>query len=116
MDQDPVASNPENYRVMFENDRVRVLEYRDGPGTKTTAHSHPDSVMITLSSFRRRLYSGGKEMEVELPAGVPRWVPAQTHSGENIGDTVTHSIFVELKEPGPGAAKSDAKALGPDPT
>ena len=99
MDQDPVVSNPENYRLVFENDRVRVLEYRDGPGTKTTEQGHPDSVMITLSGFRRRLYNGGKELEVELPAGAARRVPAQTHAGENIGDTLSHSFFIELKEP-----------------
>ena len=63
MDQDPVVSNPENYRLVFENDRVRVLEYRDDPGTKTTEHSHPDSVMITLTGFRRRLINAEKEME-----------------------------------------------------
>jgi hypothetical protein len=27
----------------------------------------------------------------------------QEHSGENIGGTPTHTVFVELKEPGPGS-------------
>jgi hypothetical protein len=35
MTADPVASNPEHYRVVYENDRVRVLEYRDQPGDRT---------------------------------------------------------------------------------
>ena len=26
---DPVATNPDNYKVVFENDRVRVLVYVD---------------------------------------------------------------------------------------
>ncbi|MBF4993229.1 cytoplasmic protein [Arthrobacter gandavensis] len=98
MTQDPVQSNPENYAVVFENDRVRVLEYSDGPGKKTVVHRHPDSVMITASSFRRRLTSGGQEREVELPAGMVQWLPAQEHVGENIGDTDTHVFFVELKD------------------
>ena len=29
MSLDPVETNPENYQVVFENDRVRVLEYHD---------------------------------------------------------------------------------------
>jgi beta-alanine degradation protein BauB len=111
---DPVITNPDLYRVVMENDRVRVLEYRDRPGERTTPHGHPDSVMVTLSSFRRRLVGGGREVDVELATGVTRWLAAQEHSGENIGDTATHVIFVELKEPrtDDDAGPSEAE-LGP---
>lgn len=94
---DPAVSNPESYEVIFENDRVRVLEYRDQPGHRTTPHAHPDSVMYTLSSFRRRLIAGDQEREVELAAGQAMWLSAQQHAGHNIGDTETHVLFVELK-------------------
>mgnify|MGYP003422267288 FL=1 len=95
---DPVATNPDHYRVVFENSRVRVLEYRDKPGDKTQPHVHPDSVMYTLSSFRRRLEANGQQVDVELEAGQIRWLDAQNHHGENIGDTDTCVIFVELKD------------------
>jgi hypothetical protein len=95
---DPAVSNPDLYRVIFENDRVRVLEYIDHPGESTTPHNHPDSVMITLSSFSRRLHSGDRQVDVDIPAHQVRWLDAQEHSGENIGDSQTHVIFVELKE------------------
>ena len=101
----------------MENERVRVLEYRDRPGDQTTPHGHPDSVMVTLSSFRRRLTGAGGEAEVELRAGTTRWIAAQEHAGENIGDTDSHAIFIELKEAldslpgGPHGAP-----LGPSPT
>ncbi|MFZ3453512.1 cytoplasmic protein [Arthrobacter sp. 7Tela_A1] len=98
MTQDPVQSNPENYAVVFENDRVRVLEYHDHPGTKTVIHRHPDSVMITASSFRRRLTMGDTQREADLPAGAVQWLPAQEHVGENTGETDTHVFFVELKD------------------
>ena len=52
---DPVETNPDLYSVVFENDRVRVLLYEDTPGTVSQPHQHPDSVMVTLSSFQRRL-------------------------------------------------------------
>jgi oxalate decarboxylase/phosphoglucose isomerase-like protein (cupin superfamily) len=97
MDLDPATTNPNHYSVIFENDRVRVLEYRDQPGDRTTPHGHPDSVMYTLSSFRRRLASGDTQREVDIEAGTVGWLPSQTHYGENIGDTPTHVIFVELK-------------------
>jgi hypothetical protein len=97
MDDDPARTNPELYKVVFENDRVRVLEYQDKPGDRTTPHRHPDSVMITLSGFQRRLTVGGHVVEVDKPAHEVGWLPAQTHVGENIGGTDTHVVFVELK-------------------
>jgi hypothetical protein len=112
MARDPVLTNPGLYRVVLENDRVRVLEYRDRPGDRTTPHRHPDSVMHTLSSFRRRLSSGGREVEVELQAGTTIWFAAQEHSGENIGETETHVIFIELKETGRSMPAQET-ALGP---
>lgn len=113
MTSNPVEINPELYQVVFENDRVRVLEYRDRPRDRTAPHRHPDTVMVTLSAFRRTIRSGGREVGVDLPAGAVRWVAAQEHSGENVGDTPTHSIFVELKENAPGRAEPGV-ALGPD--
>ena len=69
MEMDPTVTDPEAYRTIFENDRVRVLEYTDNPGYRTTGHRHPDSVMYTLSAFRRKVSSGGRDVEVELSAG-----------------------------------------------
>ncbi len=113
MSDDPTIVSPDLYRVVFDNDRVRVLEYRDRPGDRTGAHRHPDSVMVTLTSFRRRIGAGGREVEVDLPAGQVRWLDAQEHGGENIGDTPTHSIFVELKEPRPAGLSTPDGPLGP---
>ncbi|WP_433373483.1 cytoplasmic protein [Actinoplanes sp. CA-142083] len=98
---DPTEVSPELYQVAFENERVRVLKYRDKPGDHTRPHAHPDSVMVTLSSFRRRISSGERSVEVELGEGEIRWLDAQEHAGENIGDTETVSVFIELKEPAP---------------
>jgi beta-alanine degradation protein BauB len=107
---DPTHTDPDKYKVVFENERVRVLEYRDEPGARTSPHDHPDTVMVTLSSFRRRLVRGEDQRDVELEAGQVRWLDAQTHSGENIGETPSHVVFVELKEHPRGAT---AATLGP---
>ena len=108
---DPTTTDPDKYKVIFENEQVRVLEYRDEPGQRTSPHQHPTSVMYTLSSFSRRLIAeNGESRDVELPAGAVRWLDAQVHSGENIGDSPTHVIFVELKENGTRGA---AGTLGP---
>lgn len=113
MSLDPAVTNPNHYRVVFENERVRVLEYKDQPGESTTPHLHPDSVMYTLSSFRRRLVSGDIERVVELEAGTAGWLPAQQHHGENIGDSPTHVIFVELKEARAETGSTATPEIGP---
>lgn len=112
MSLDPVVTNPQHYRVLFENDRVRVLEYTDTPGTVTTPHQHPDSVMYTLSGFRRRLHGVSGHRDVDMAAGLTGWLPAQVHHGENTGDTDTHVVFVELKPH--GDAPGGEGRLGPD--
>ncbi|MCD1144677.1 cytoplasmic protein [Kocuria sp. LUK] len=101
MEQDPTTTDPRLYTVIFENERVRVLEYRDRPGDRTHEHHHGDSVMVTLSAFRRELTVEGATRAVELPAHHVQWLPAQDHVGHNVGDTDTHVLFVELKPPAP---------------
>ena len=111
MADDPTRTDPDKYKVIFENDRVRVLEYRDEPGQVTSPHSHPDSVMYTLSAFDRKLVAeNGEGRDVSLEAGQVRWLDAQVHSGENVGSTPTHVLFVELNEA--GDTSGDA-TLGP---
>ncbi|WP_147794843.1 cupin domain-containing protein [Cellulomonas sp. Y8] len=108
MDLDPVVTNADHYRVVLENARVRVLAYDDLPGDRTTPHRHPDSVMITRSAFSRRLTGSQGDRDVVLPEGAVVWLPAQEHTGENIGTTPTRVLLVELKddppEPSPGTA------------
>ena len=110
--EDPVITNPERYRTIFENDFVRVLDYSDEPGESTTPHVHPNSVMVTLTGFQRRLSTGGGTREVDLPANQVLWLPAQRHAGENIGATPTHTILVELK--GDAAGTVDEHVIGPN--
>lgn len=99
-DLDPTHTDPDKYKVLFENDHVRVLDYRDTPGAKTKPHQHPNSVLLMLSDFSRRLTIGSDVVrEVTVTAGQAVWNPAQVHVGENIGTTDTHVLFVELKSP-----------------
>lgn len=94
---DPIVSDPDNYRLVMENDRVRVLRYHDVPGTKTHLHAHPDSVLYALSSFRRRLaFPDNTSKEREFQQGDVMWLPAQIHSGENIGTSDTEVLLLSL--------------------
>jgi quercetin dioxygenase-like cupin family protein len=87
-------------KVIFENDRVRVLEVSYPPGAKHDTHSHPDHVVYALEDAKVRMTGeDGKSADVEIKKGGMRWQPAVTHTTENIGTTPLRAILVELKEP-----------------
>jgi quercetin dioxygenase-like cupin family protein len=96
--RDPTVTDGDKYKVVLENDRVRVLEYRDSPGERTSPHHHPDYVLCALSAFRRRLVlSEGREAVREFRPGEVAFGKAQSHIGENVGSSETHVLIVELK-------------------
>jgi hypothetical protein len=47
-----------------------------------------------------------------MQAGTAGWLPAQRHAGENTGETCTHVLFIELKEPSAGGPSSGQR-IGP---
>lgn len=99
---DPVASDGDKYRVLLENAQVRVLSYTDQPGDRTQPHAHPAFVVVVLAPFKRRLSFGdGRTVTREFKAGDVMYSKGETHVGENVGDTPTRAILVELKAPAP---------------
>lgn len=100
--QDAVQTDGDKYKVLLENDCVRVLDYQDAPGEKTHQHRHPAFV---LSAFRRSLtLPDGRVLVREFKPGDVMWSAAQTHIGENIGASATHVLIVEQKSPAAACA------------
>ena len=100
MKQDPVQAASLNYKVLFENDRVRVLEYRSKPGEKTEMHSHPDYLVYDLGNGYKIQFTfpDGKVKTIEGKAGTVSWHDAVTHAAENIGTIDAHALLIELKK------------------
>jgi quercetin dioxygenase-like cupin family protein len=95
---DPVALSPQLYSVRFENDRVRVLEFRLKPGGKEPMHSHPPGVVFALADATvRTTLPDGTVVAYPSHAGDVLWRDAVTHSAENVGTTEAHYYAVELK-------------------
>ena len=96
---DALQAAPNVYKLLMENDRVRVLDVRVKPGEKTKMHSHPDRVVYVLSNHILKFTSAdGQNKELELKAGQVLWIEAGAHTTENIGKTEAHNLAVELKE------------------
>ena len=95
---DPIETDGDKYKVRFEDERMRVLEYRDVPGQKTKQHFHPRFVLFVLSPFKRTItLPDGKVLTREFKAGDMLQSDAQTHIGENVGETPTHVLMIEMK-------------------
>src|SRR5438067_11693082 len=96
--QDPVSLSPKIYKVLLDNDQVRVLDIRMQPGDKSPMHSHPNSVIYGLSNGTVR-FTGedGTTNEVKFEKGQCLWRPAEKHEPQNVGKTEVHAIQIELK-------------------
>jgi quercetin dioxygenase-like cupin family protein len=96
---DALQAAPNVYKLLMENDRVRVLYVQAKPGEKTKLHSHPDRVVYVLSDQILKFTSAeGQTKELELKTGQVLWIEAGAHTTENIGKTDAHNLAVELKE------------------
>lgn len=104
---DPVPLYPENYRVLVENDRVRVLDFTLRKGATEVPHRHPAHVLYVLQGFKVRFTLGdGSVRTRDVKAGEVLYSDAVIHSPVNIGDTDAHGILVELKTPPTAGASS----------
>ena len=102
-DDDGTKIAAEQYQVLLENDRVRVIRVNVRPGQKTRMHSHPGS------TFRYGLKEGSRKWRFTFPDGrtLEQGAEAPTkglwsdkpssHIIENIGQNDIHNVLVELK-------------------
>jgi hypothetical protein len=100
--QDAAKIQPQSYRVAFENDKLRVLDYNSRPGMGVCGngmHSHPAhlTVVVTGGSVRIKTPDGTTTEQRDIPDGTVFWSEAETHTTENIGGSHVRSLIVELK-------------------
>ena len=95
---DPVKVDPKHFKVVLQNDRVRVLRSTGDPHGKLAMHEHPARVTVYLTDLRNRSTTpDGKTQDTDRKKGEVAWSPAQKHSSENLGDKPTENIQIELK-------------------
>ena len=105
---DAMSAAPDHHSILLENDRVRVLDTRLGPGERTPLHAHPWPAalyVLAWSDFVRRDESGEIVLDSRATTMMPDpgtaiWGPPLIpHSVENVGAGDLHVIAVELKQP-----------------
>lgn len=96
---DVLKAAPNAYKLILENDKVRVLELVLKPGERARMHNHPhDHVVYIMNDARFRLdFPDGTSGEFDLNAGTAMMMDAGSHETKNIGKTPGRNLVVELK-------------------
>ena len=98
MPGDAVTVAPHLYKVLLDNDRVRVLEVRAQPGATSNLHTHPSYVAVAISDGQYRFTSpDGQSVEIKLKAGWAGFFAALEHTTEILGTSEGHVVLIELK-------------------
>ena len=93
---DAVEASPDNYKLLFENEAVRVIEMNVKAGKIDNQHSHRAETVYFISGGKVKIHlPDGNSMEAEILDGHVMYSEPWTHTVENIGDTDVKAIIVE---------------------
>jgi hypothetical protein len=97
--EDGVAADPEHYTVEFENDKIRIIRIKYGPGEKSVMHTHGPNVSVFLTTNAVRFtLADGTSVDASAEAGAAQWADAEEHLPENLSDDPLEVVLIELKE------------------
>ena len=114
--QDVAKLAPAQVKVVFENDRVRVLHFTEPGHNKLPMHSHPAYVAVGFTADHSKYtFPDGKSTDERTKANEAAYSKSMTHASENLSDTPMEAIMVELKKPGAAVAKTAMDPVKLDP-
>jgi len=96
---DAVAADPAHYSVSFENELVRLVRVRYGPGERSVMHRHFAScvVFLTDQTFNFTL-PDGTTAPAAVNAGALGCGDGNVHLPENITTEPAEFIMMEFKD------------------
>jgi quercetin dioxygenase-like cupin family protein len=102
---DPAREFPDKYAVLFENEHIRVVEYRLEPGERDGTHTHPPKFSYVLAGGTLKITPEGAEPFLsEEETAATHWSRhVGRHWVENVGDTTVRILLVEVKGAADGA-------------
>jgi hypothetical protein len=106
-DKDKPVTPPDSYRIVMENDRVRMIEININPHSKINVDSQSgrERFLYMLTDGALILAPPGKApYEFALHAGETAVFPAVSPTVENDTNSAVRALLVEMKEPARSAA------------
>ena len=99
VDIDAVAANPSIFKLLLENEHVRVLEYTLAPGERDQWHTHPPKVSYVLSGGTLEVFlEDGTSFKADEVTGTASWAGYRgKHYVRNVGTTPVRILLVEDK-------------------
>ena len=96
---DGLKASPHNFKLLLENEYVRMLEYSLKPGEKDTPHTHPSKSSYVVSGGKIKVYlENGATLIFDEEAGTADWSDyVSKHYVENIGNTTVTIVLTEIK-------------------
>ncbi len=96
---DALTASADNFKLLLENEQVRVLEYTLQPGARDQWHTHPPKVSYVVTGGTLRITTeDGKSFLAEDAEGTATWMGAVgRHFVENVGKTPVRVVLVEVK-------------------
>ncbi len=96
--EEATKADPKHYTVEFENDHVRVIRIKYGPGEKSVMHDHARYVVVNVTDASVNFTTpDGKTEEHTDKAGDVKWSDAVTHLPENTGEAPMEAVLIEIK-------------------
>jgi beta-alanine degradation protein BauB len=97
--QDAAKVDPAHYKVILNNNQVRVLDVHHKPGEKSPVHSHPNHVVYSFTDSTVKFTSPDGKTETRTgKAGQATWHKSETHTVQNVGKKEEHALDIELKK------------------
>jgi hypothetical protein len=96
---DPLVVSPDHYRLVFENEYVRVIRQQMAGRDRVPMHQHAMSAVMVLvtDQNQRQALPDGTTREQHRKAGEIFWSEPVTHAGENLSDKPYEYIRVDIK-------------------
>ena len=92
-----VKAAPENAKVIFENDRIRVVELNWKKGLKIGMHTHPANLVYAITPLKyKSTPPAGRSETRDMKAGGTFWSEGESHAVEALGE-VGRALVFELK-------------------
>lgn len=96
--QDPMSLGKMYKKILFENEKVRVMSVVFAPGDVMPWHSHPAHTVYAVSGGKIEITAKDQPpVVIDIKAGEVLYIEPVTHMAKNIGKTTMNLVVTELK-------------------